>query len=263
MPRRRRSLASRADRHELYQVAVQQPEADAAFIERAFRTRYARAPLSIREDFCGTGLVACAWVASRKDRTAFGVDLDPEPLAWGALHNQQALPEGARPRVQLVQADVRTVRLPKCEVVVAGNFSFCVFPTRPGLLGYLRAARRGLQDEGMLVLDVLGGAATQRDETEVVRREKGFVYVWEHKRFDPISYRSQYAIHFRFPDGSELRDAFTYDWRMWTIPELTELLEEAGFASVDVFWEMADVFRRVTRAPADECWLAELVAFTT
>ncbi len=26
-----------------------------------------------------------------------------------------------------------------------------------------------------------------------------------------------------------LRRAFRYDWRLWTIPELAEMLEEAGF----------------------------------
>lgn len=29
-----------------------------------------------------------------------------------------------------------------------------------------------------------------------------------------------------------LRRAFRYDWRLWTIPELAEMLEEAGFDSM-------------------------------
>jgi hypothetical protein len=38
-------------------------------------------------------------------------------------------------------------------------------------------------------------------------------------------------------DGTVIRDAFTYDWRLWTIPEVLELLEEAGFSKSVVFWE--------------------------
>jgi hypothetical protein len=31
--------------------------------------------------------------------------------------------------------------------------------------------------------------------------------------------------------------AFTYDWRLWSLPELKELLEEAGFSKVRIYWE--------------------------
>jgi hypothetical protein len=48
------------------------------------------------------------------------------------------------------------------------------------------------------------------------------------------------AIHFEFEDGSKLRDAFTYSWRIWSLPELTELLHEAGFGTVRVWVEDED-----------------------
>ena len=31
------------------------------------------------------------------------------------------------------------------------------------------------------------------------------------------------------PVSQVLRRAFRYDWRLWTIPELAEMLKEAGF----------------------------------
>jgi hypothetical protein len=34
-----------------------------------------------------------------------------------------------------------------------------------------------------------------------------------------------------------MKDAFTYDWRLWTIPELRDAMLEAGFSDVAVFWE--------------------------
>ncbi len=262
------TLASRSDPQVLYQQSVQQPGPDVKMYDRLFRERFGRRPLTLREDFCGTSLVACEWVRSHTGRRAYGVDLDAKVLAWGAQHNVLALSEAQRRRVQLIQGNVLTVPTPKADVVVAANFSFCVFQTRPLLLKYFKAARKNLAREGVFVLDVLGGCDTQVEAREETRRITGnFSYVWEQKRFDPANYRAVFAIHFRFRDGSQIKNAFEYDWRLWTLPELRELLLEAGFKNADVYWEGTDlkagtgngVFRRVTSAPADTCWIACLV----
>lgn len=261
----RRSRAAAADRFDLYQRAVQQPFADVALFDRIYREAYGERALRLREDFCGAGLVACAWAASRRDRTAVGVDLDRTVLAWGEAHNRAVLGPDARERVRLLRGDVREVRAGRADVVAAGNFSFYVFKTRAELRAYFVAARRNLARRGVLVLDVLGGADNLVEDHEDVRRMgRGVRYVWQQRRFDPIAAHGTFAIHFRFDDGSELRDAFTYDWRMWTIPEIRELLFEAGFSGVQVYWEGTDrrtgrgngVFRRVSEAPADASFLA-------
>lgn len=262
--------ADRADKFDLYQRAVQSPEVDVEFFHRVFRTEFGRPPLLLREDFCGTAAVSCAWAASRRDRRAIGFDLDEETLAWGRTHNVEALPPARRASVTLVQADVREEHAEKADVICALNFSFNVFKTRDELRGYFKAALRNLADEGVLILDVVGGAETQEDEREESRKIKGGVhYVWEQRRFDPLTYEGRFAIHFLFKDGSALRCAFEYDWRLWTIPELRELLLEAGFRRVDVFWEGTDPetdegngkYDRVTTAAADPAWVACLAAY--
>ena len=48
------------------------------------------------------------------------------------------------------------------------------------------------------------------------------------------------AIHFEFEDGSRIDEAFTYSWRIWTLPELAELLLDAGFAKVRFWAERED-----------------------
>ena len=58
--------------------------------------------------------------------------------------------------------------------------------------------------------------------------------------YNPVNSDMLCHIHFVFPDGSKLEPAFTYDWRLWTLPELQELLTEAGYAKVTVYWEEAD-----------------------
>ena len=34
-----------------------------------------------------------------------------------------------------------------------------------------------------------------------------------------------------------MHDTFTYDWRLWTIPEVREAMREAGFDQTAVYWE--------------------------
>ncbi len=47
-------------------------------------------------------------------------------------------------------------------------------------------------------------------------------------------------IHFELPDGSRMDKAFRYEWRLWTIPEIREILQEAGFSKVTVYLEGDD-----------------------
>jgi SAM-dependent methyltransferase len=261
-------LAALADRYDLYQRSVQSPENEVSFFDRAFRTYYKRAPLFLREDFCGTAAVCCEWAKSRRDRRSVGVDLDPAPLAWGKRHNVSKLADDERSRVTLVRADARKVAGPKADVIAAQNFSFYFFLTREELRRYFRAAYRNLARQGVLVLDVMGGFECMKEDTREVRGYRSFKYVWEQARFDPITHACRFHIHFRFPDGSAMNKAFTYDWRLWTMPEIRELLAEAGFPRSDVYWEGTDprtgkgndVYRRREHAESDPAWIAYLVA---
>jgi hypothetical protein len=104
-------------------------------------------------------------------------------------------------------------------------------------------------------------------EQEEKREVDGFTYVWDQRNFDPLTYHADCRIHFEFSDGSRMRNAFIYDWRLWTLPELRELMELAGFTGIHVLWEATEratgegngVFRKVTRGDADEAWIAYIV----
>ena len=261
MKRPRASLAAKADPLDLYQRAVQQPRSDVALFQRIWRRHHGDGtPRVLREDFCGAAAVSCAWVRSHPRRTARAIDLDARVLVWGAVHNQMGMPKGSRGRVQLVQGDVRRVVSPKADVVCAQNFSFCTFKKRADLLLYFRHARRNVKRKGIFVLDVLGGYETQQSPRREARQEGPFVYVWEHRRFDPVNQNGIFAIHFEFQDGSALRDAFVYDWRLWTIPEVRETLVEAGFRTTEVWWEdRGGRWRPRTSGTPDAVWLAAVV----
>jgi len=257
-------MASKADKYDLYLQSVQEPDHDAWFLNRAYKDAYGRSAQTLREDFCGTFAVCCSWVRGRPKRSAIGVDIDTAPLDWGRRNNLAKLSSKEQARITLQQNDVRSVTGPKADIVAAQNFSFCIFKTRDALRTYFTSVYRNLKAEGVLLLDMMGGPESYEEDTEDIHKQDGFKYVWEQHRFDPITHHCTCFIHFRFKDGSEMKRAFRYDWRLWTIPELRELLSEAGFRETQVYWEDTDsetgegndVFRRRDHAESDPAWIA-------
>lgn len=263
----KKTKASQADRYEMYLASVQAPDVDVRFFSKVFEKCYGDKPTVLREDFCGTAGVCCEWVKLGPQRVSYGVDLDPEPLGWGRVHNRAKLKPKREIRVHLVEGDVRTAKTPPADVVAAQNFSFCIFKTRDALREYFQAARSHLGERGVLILDLFGGYEAIEDEREEITEHPGFDYVWDQAKFDPITCDALYHIHFRFDDGSSLEKAFTYDWRLWSIPEVREVLIEAGFARADVYWEGTDkrsgqgtgVYKRASRGESDPAWNAYIV----
>jgi cyclopropane fatty-acyl-phospholipid synthase-like methyltransferase len=277
MGKKRATLSAlNADRHILYEASVQSVEFEADFLRKLYRKRRGHPFRVLREDFCGTAALACEWARRHPDNRAIGVDLHRPTLEWGRLHNLPRL-KGAANRVTLLENNVLDVRRPKADVVVAFNYSYGVFKTRDILRRYFATVREGLNPDGILVLDSFGGtsateegeeprkikASTRHDGTRV----PAFTYVWEQKHFNPVTSNIQCRIHFRFSDRSRLENAFQYDWRYWTLPEMQELMLEAGFREAEVHFEGWDdkkdeangVFRR--RKDMDEMagWVCYVV----
>jgi hypothetical protein len=267
--RRTVTLAERADRYALYQKSVQDVAWEMEFVERVFRERRGRAPLRLREDFCGTAFAACEWVKRNARREAIGVDLDASVLEWGRQHNLAKLMPSAVKRLTLLEADVRTVSTPLVDLLLAFNFSYWTFKQRETLREYFRTVLRSLVTDGIFMLDAYGGYNAFRQMRE--RQDFGrYTYIWEQAEYEPVSGATVCHIHFAFPDGSRLRRAFSYEWRLWTLPELREILLEAGFTAVHVYWEGLNeatgegngIYKPVERGEADAAWIAYLVAET-
>ena len=158
-------------------------------------------------------------------------------------------------------------RLPPVDVVLAMNFSYWLFRERTTLRHYFERVRAGLADDGILFLDAYGGYDCIR-VTKDRHKHGDFTYIWDQAAFDPITHYMRCHIHFRFPDGSSLRNAFTYEWRLWGLPEIKELLLEAGFACVTIYWQGTDeqtgeangVFEPAEHGEADPAWIVYIVA---
>jgi len=258
--------ARTSDIHELYENAVQDPQAECELIDQVWKDVRGRTCNHIREDFCGTAIMSMEWVKHRKSNTAVGVDIDAEVLQWGRDKMLERLTEEQRKRIKLMEGDVRTTPTEPVDSVCAMNFSYYLLRTREALRDYFKVARSHLVDDGLFLLDAYGGSEAF-EEVEEERNLDGYTYVWDQHKYDPITGEAINYIHFRFPDGSEINKAFSYTWRLWTLPEIREVLQEAGFSDVVIYWEGADEetgegdgeFTRVTEGEACEGWIAYLV----
>ena len=267
------------DKHILYTASVQSVDADVDFFERVYRKKHGRRFLRLKEDFCGTAALAGEWVKRGPKNEAWGVDLDRKTLEWGRREYVGRLGDAAS-RIRLICDNVLAVTRPRVDVVAALNFSFSVFKTRQELRNYFVKARQSLRPGGIFFLDNLGGSEAMEPMTERRRipasrapdgsRVPAFTYIWEQASFNPVNHDFLCRIHYRLADGTRLRRAFTYDWRLWTLPELQELMLEAGFKSTDVYTEGWDddeddtdgIFRRRVRFDNEGAWVAYVVGLS-
>ncbi|MGB5344962.1 MAG: class I SAM-dependent methyltransferase [Woeseia sp.] len=262
------TMAERADIHELYEQSVQNVEHEIEFLQNTFREIRGRNAYLLREDFCGTASASCQWVKQGKKFQAIGVDIEPSVLDWGREHRVGKLPAADRARVSLIESDVLTADTPPVDVLVAFNFSYFIFQQRATMLEYFKRAYAGLKDDGVFFVDLFGGPESQEETKEKTKFKKlGFTYVWHQQEFHPVTNRIRCAIHFHFKDGSKLKNAFTYDWRLYSAPEIKDLLIEAGFRKATVYWEGEDEdgdgngeFTPSDRGEADLAWIAYIVA---
>lgn len=267
---KRKTMADKADKFSCYQQSVQAPDHEIEIFDMVYKEQYDRKPLTLREDFCGTFAVCCEWVKSDPKRTAWGVDLCPETLQWGKDNNRSELKAVEAERIELLEQDVRDGNTPTVDILAAQNFSFWIFKTREEVIEYFKVAHANLNEDGLMILDMMGGREcyndTITDKRVVVKGKKGFSYNWQQAHFNPITADCSFYIHFRFGDGSKMKKAFEYHWRFWTVPEVREMLAEAGFSDTVIYAEQEDDdgedsgdWGPVETVPNHESWLCYIV----
>ncbi len=235
---------------------MQNPEFEVEFLNRVFRRTHSRPLASLREDFCGTAAITCAFAATKHARRAVGIDLDAPTLAVARDRHLARLKPAHAARVQLIRADALappSQAASAFDAICALNFSYWVFRARDTLVRYFRSAHSALSPGGLFAIDFMGGADCHVLTTDRSRKWlKGFgpfTYVWQHASVDPITASTTCNIHFEFPPfprtsprfraprPAPMRNAFVYHWRLWSIAELTDALREAGFSTVTTYWE--------------------------
>ncbi|MBX3406657.1 MAG: class I SAM-dependent methyltransferase [Phycisphaeraceae bacterium] len=252
------------DKFDLYEICVQSPDYDVRMLDAI----HGASPRTLGEDFCGSAAISRAWVARGRGRRAVAVDSDRATLERA----QSKDPGGGR--ITYVLADVLQAR-ERCDIVTVQNFSICELRERPALVRYLSHARSRLARGGVFACDIYAGSDvffTGRIRREIVGPggEK-ITYTWEHRTTDPLRARVQNAMHFvvrppaapppsrtgrsagRAAKVTDFRsgvapkartqrfdDAFNYDWRLWSPPELADAMMEAGFSRVQFYPRFAE-----------------------
>lgn len=254
------------DKYEFYNKAVQSADSDVVFLKDTYRELRKKDPKVMREDFCGTFALSCEWVKQNPKFEAIGVDLDPEPLEYGRHHYLPKLKNEEQKRIKLLEGNVLHWSLPMADIAIAMNFSYFVFKSREVMKKYFSNVHKSLKKDGVFVLDTFGGSLAQ-DANEEVTKHRNFTYYWDQASFDPVTNRALFHIHFKPKGRRKVERVFTYDWRMWTIAELRDLLAEVGFKRTHVYWEGTTrkgegdgVFTRTEKGEACDSWIAYIAA---
>jgi SAM-dependent methyltransferase len=237
---------------ERYRWAVQDPARQAAVLAEIHRRRRGSEARLMREDFAGNAADAVAFVAGGPRRQAIAVDTDAATLAHGERRATRLLGRRAE-QIEWHCGDVHEVappEVPAADLLSVLNFSIGYLLDRRALLRYLRHARNTLVPDGVFIANLYGGPSAivphiERHRVEP-RRDPGqsralppFDYLWETRTWDAVRNRVECLIHFEWTDSDgnarEHRDAFHYDWRLWSPAELVEALGEAGFRQPEVW----------------------------
>jgi hypothetical protein len=273
---------------ELYRWAVQDPETHAEVLRIMYeRVRPGHSAVTLREDFSGTSAESVAWVALNPNRRAVCVDLDGPTVAWAAKRASRILGPHAS-RVRMVTGDAMMVKPPEvaeADIISVLNFSVLYLRERAVLGAYLKHARECLAERGILVMNVFGGAEAVKPGTTShwitpAPRLAGeasppppppFGYHWEVRSFEAATGRMDCRIHFELAAKGPgmpptfVRDAFRYEWKLWTLGELTQACREAGFARVEVWRHTYDASKGaagVFLGAVDAAVVAELPSWT-
>jgi hypothetical protein len=209
--------------------------------------------------------VCCEWVKLGPGFRAYGRDLGAAPVAYGKKEFLPRLTPEQRSRVTIERKNVLSPGGPKSDLIMAMNFSYFVFKTREELKAYFRGCLNNLRRDGVLAMDCFGGGGIHRPNKERTAHPR-FTYWWEQYDYDPTTNIAHCAMHFKPKGGALIEDAFTYDWRIWTIAEIRELLAEVGFKKSHVYWEGDDgrrgngKFAKDENGGREEIWISMILA---
>jgi hypothetical protein len=248
-----------------YEKSVQCVGADADFIRQEYKRQYGKEPKILREDFAGTGMLSCHWVTEAKDRQSYAIDLDDEPLNYGKMKHLKDLKKEEQNRVHYTQGNVLDSYKFTPDIVVAFNFSYFIFKKRKDLLNYFTQIHKSLKGKGAFYLDLFGGSECHEPIEEETEHD-GFSYFWDLAEVNALKQEVLYYIHFKI-GKKKFEKVFTYDWRMWGIQELVDILEDAGFSKIYTYWEGDDgegegngIFTRSTKEDNCSSWVTYIMA---
>ncbi len=261
-------VTSDFDKYEYYKKSVQTPDVEAQFLVKTFKDIRGTDVKTCREDFCGTFAVSCELAKLDPQLNVYGVDFDNEPIIYGNETNLSLLSKNEKARVHISNGDVLESGLPKVELAFALNFSYFIFKERALLKQYFQNVYNSLENNGVFLMDCFGGSECyEANEEETDHEDDGFSYFWDQDSYNPITNEAQFYIHFQRDGETKREKVFSYDWRLWSIPELRDILTDVGFKKTTIYWEGTDengegdgVYTPTEQGEDCESWVAYIIA---
>lgn len=273
------SFESKISKFWMYENSVQNPGWQLQSLPRLHKKLIKKEINDLREDFCGSGLLSAEWVRRSAQNTAVGLDLDPEAIEYAERVHLDGLKPVQKRRLKYLNQNVLKPTSRKFDSIFANNYSFFDFHERLDLLKYFKSAYVSLKSQGTLFLETAGGSgflkpANDRFSKKLNHPKFGRIqldWVWQQQDYDPITSINDYSLHYRVVrkklkldrDFNQWKnDVFRYNWRVWSIREIRELLLYAGFQSTVVFWPVdldSEKFEIRDWAENYESWVAYVV----
>lgn len=257
------------DKYDYYKKSVQTPDVEAEFLTGTFKELRGYFPKKSREDFCGTFAVSCEITKLDPEVKALGVDFDEEPITYGKRTNLSTLSDSQKERVVIERSDVLEGPLPTSQLAFALNFSYFIFKERSVLKKYFQNVYDSLEGDGVFIMDCFGGSECyEANEEETEHEDEGFSYFWDQANYNPITNDAQFYIHFQRDGESKREKVFSYNWRLWSIPEIRDILSEVGFKTAKVYWEGTEedseegdgIYSQTEQGEDCESWVSYIVA---
>jgi hypothetical protein len=225
------SHADSKSKFEFYQNSVQNAKKEAEFFKKEYRMIFNKVPTSFREDFCGTAKLSCEWVKSNVMNTAVGIDFDEETLIWARENNISNLNSGSD-RIELINMNVLTEYNPdrKFDIICSLNYSHFLLNKRTDLLKYFINVRKNIK-KGLFIIDLYGGAHIYSDHKYQHQKSSDF-YEFSGKQVNILNNTSLCSLNYKV-SKKKFTPLFSFKFRIYSIIELLELLEESGFSKVE------------------------------
>jgi len=224
------------EKYGMYRETVYHPDKDTVQqYVNLYRRLKKKEPRVLREDFCGIHDLCGAWVAYSDYNHAYAVDIDREPLDWGKENPTVKMNSNRWDRLHILNQDCRHVDIPnKVDFAIVGNWSQQILRKRTEMVEYFKSVYSSLKDDGIFLIsetnDLEYGPDAHVEERNFMYNGRDYKYAFETQKACYMTHLSVCKIHFYI--DNKIATPFEYPWRVWTIAEYLDILEEVGFEKV-------------------------------
>jgi len=121
-----------------------------------------------------------------------------------------------------------------------------------------------LNPGGVMVLEQYAGPEACMTGSDIIELDDDLIAIWEQESFNAVTHQGINYLHFRSADGQPVAKPFVYDFRIWSLPELSDLLYEAGFGQLQFFQmggEVTGNLEACSSAEIQDHWTVHIAAF--